>query len=124
MVSRHVNPSSYFLMNIDRMSDNDQNQVSKTNKKMAGRGSSQFYQNHHANMFITEINSTNRNYFQANNRFRSSTANENSINRPVYRGNDLANQNNSNNNLRNNNSDPNNQTQLPSRPKCTICNIV
>ena len=69
MVSRHVNPSSYFLMNIDRITDNDQNQISRPSRKSATmiRGTqSQFYQNHHNNnMFVTEIPS-NRSYFQNN----------------------------------------------------------
>ena len=122
MVSRHVNPSSYFLMNIDRISDNEPNQISRTAKKtIAGRGSSQFYQNHHANMFVTEISAANRNYLQTNSHFRGSLAIESNSNRPIYRGTDLVNINSSNNNLRNNNNELINQQ---ARPRCTICNII
>jgi hypothetical protein len=146
MVSRHVNPSSYFLMNIDRITDNDQSQITRPSRKSATmiRGSSQFYQNqnhHHnnnnnnnssnnSNMFVTEIPS-DRNYFQnnsnANNpvgggRFRNGDIEHN---RSAFTGHTLNNRINSSHNLtqsQSQNDELNNQRLT--RPKCAICSIL
>lgn len=124
MVSRYVNPSSYFLMNIDRITDNDRTQINRQMKKSTTliRSSSQFYQNTSNNMFLNEM-TTNRNYFQAGNTNNGNTRFRSSIetNRPTFRS------NLSSTNLTTNgqSTDLNASTnQQLARPKCVVCSLL
>lgn len=119
MVSRHVNPSSYFLMNIDRITDNDRSQTSRSMKKSATLiRSSQFYQNSTSNMFLNEI-PPNRNYFQSNSsRFRNTVEG----NRPSYRGTNISMNNLNTNSNNGENTEISNQELV--RPKCIICSLL
>ena len=103
MVSRYINPSSYFLMNIDRLIDIEKSNVTKTKKKLFDsfraaplvRGSSQYYNQNNGN-FIDEANSEriNQTSRQLNNRM---------------------------NNVNNNNNQQANQADVP---RCVVCNII
>ena len=64
-VSRFVNPSSYFLMNIDRIKDNEPQHTSKSKRKLLDsfrpsqlmRSSAQYYNQHNqGDAFIDDLN--------------------------------------------------------------------
>jgi hypothetical protein len=132
MVARHVDPSSYFLMNIDRITDNNQenNNNNKNNRKSKKnilfnpsqfiRDSSQYYHNSNNNnpntntstnnFFINDLNSARG----VNQRFAMS---QNSTHR-------LNNGNNNNNPFYLNHNNQNNTADTTDVNRCILCNII
>jgi hypothetical protein len=118
MVSRHINPSSYFLMNIDRLTDNEQNH--KPSKKTFLENlkpsqlirSSQYYNRNNAG-FVDDVNGRHYVNSQPNN-------NNNHQNNDRNRANANANTNGPN---RGGNRDYD-QNQAGEVPKCAICTLI
>jgi hypothetical protein len=117
MVSRHINPSSYFLMNIDRITDNESHQ--KINKKKTIFNSLKPDNYNRQNLFIDEANSAvNNRYFMNNtNNSLTVTSNLNQIRQEGF----VTNVNRLNANHQNINNNNNNQMESN---RCAICHII
>lgn len=133
MVSRHINPSSYFLMNIDRMTDNEPNQkpAKKTTfldnlKPTQLIRSAQYYNRN--NGFIDEVNS--RSYSNAQQQQHSQTSATSNTSRPNPGGNSNHNHYNGGTSASNasgratSSRDGNQADQNGQVPKCAVCTLL
>ena len=134
MVARHINPSSYFLMNIDRITDNSEQHNTKKKNFLDSfrttqliRNSPNLYHRPSNNGFIDEANSANNNsrsYYNGHqvNREPSNLRNtlmNNQINRINRDGSTRT-----RSNPRSNTSNNNEQAQQTDVPRCVICNLL
>ena len=116
LVSRHIDPSSYFLMNIDRIVDNDltsgsRSLKSKSNKKIKMRNES-FGRRQSATLYRSENHSNSDNNF--------------SVESQTHLRNNIENNNvtatNANAATENSNRQPDGNTADVSR--CMVCNLL
>lgn len=126
MVSRFVNPSSYFLMNIDRIKDNEPQHTSKSKRKLLDsfrpsqliRSSAQYYNQHNqGDAFIDDLNydRMGAGRFNPYPNFNASNPASNTHNN----GNNMNNPNGANAQLNNNSNQ-----QSTEVPRCIICCLL
>jgi hypothetical protein len=130
MLSRHIDPSSYFLMDIDRRGVESNQNVSKTKKKAFFKSSSQgIVHNTSPNLyrtrsnFINSINNNNNTSDNVNNNNNTNNNNNEMTNRNYL--NMTSSLNNNHLHIINDRHTLNEPNQRNNRaPRCIICNLL